>query len=128
MSGRHTIVEWPETSPGSLDAMKFYLTSHPVKRQFVAFCPSRPITLFTGDPRCNSPEIETIRDFTEEQGWKYMQEKPAFRIFRFDFETETIEEVCVLDETGLSLEEISRIHNLPIIREVVMPKGFKSVI
>ena len=124
MSGQ-IIVVWPETSPGSLDAMKFYLTPDPEKRRYVAFCPSRPLILFTGDPRCNSPEIETIRDFSTEAGWKYVQEKPAFRMFRFHSEKGgTIEEVCILNETGSSLEEISKAYDLPIIQQIVMPGRF----
>lgn len=117
------MVVWPETSPGSLDAMKFYLTPDPEKRQFVAFCPSHPFILDADDPRCNSPEIETIQDFSKEAGWKQLQEKPAFRIFRFHSEEGgTIEEVCVLNEAGLSLEEISRTYDLPIVRQLVIPE------
>ena len=116
------IVEWPETSPESLNAMRFYLTPDPERKRFVAFCPSRPFILDADDPRCNSPEIETIQDFSEEAGRKQLQEKPAFRIFRFySEEGGTIEEICVLTETGSSLEEISRAYDLPIIHRIGIP-------
>lgn len=124
MSGQYKIVEWPETSSGSLDAIRFYLTPDNSKRQFVAFCPSRPFILDSNDPRCTSRDLETIQDFSKEAGWIQVQEKPKFRIFKFDQKQETIEEVCVLNEKDLSLKEISREYDLPIIQQITLPKGY----
>jgi hypothetical protein len=122
MKDERKMMIWGEGIVGSLDEVLFFLDPKPRGLRGIAYCRGRPfIVTDEKDPLWASKECMTTQDFAQDGGWLERCEKPALRIFEMNHRRGLIQEICVIEQPGLTLEKAAKRFGFPILEEARLP-------